>query len=316
MTGSGGVAFADGWDPRFSATNIGSIEQTRHNLTLSYNNSSNAFLMNSFRNNYGETCVYCHTPHGANTQINAPLWNRTINNADNYSIYDTPTTLGLEGRLNLPGPSSLTCLSCHDGTIAIDSVLNMPGSGLAPGSNLRNLEVGSPNEDFLNRWVISNPGMGPTGNHLALGPEPGTGTGGGCSICHNINSDSLPIPFAPDFSAFILGTNLRNDHVVGITYPTTFGPGIDYNEPEVIVPGKWSFFDSNGNRFAEKDEVRLYDSGNGPAVECASCHDPHGIPSNGPGTEFIPSFLRISNSTPNSNGIGGPSGLCLTCHAK
>jgi len=317
MTGIGGVAFADGWDPRFSATNIGSIEQTRHNLTLSYNNSPNASVMNSFRNNYGETCVYCHTPHGANRQINAPLWNRTINNVDNYSIYDSPTTLGLEGRLNLPGPSSLTCLSCHDGTIAIDSVLNMPGSGLAPGSNLRNLEVGSPNGAFLDSWAAANSNnMGPTGSHFALGPEPGTGESiGGCSVCHQLSSDI--VDFAPDFSAFILGTNLRNDHVVGITYPTTFGPGIDYNEPEVTVLGKWSFFDSNGNRFAEKDEVRLYDSGNGPAVECASCHDPHGIPSNnGAVSEFIPSFLRISNSTPNNEGIGGPSGLCLTCHAK
>ncbi len=319
MAGIVAVAFADGWDPRFSATNIGSIEQTRHNLTLSYNNSGRASMMDNVRNNYGEVCVYCHTPHGANSQINAPLWNRTINNASNYSIYDKPTTLGLEGRLNLPGPSSLTCLSCHDGTIAIDSVLNMPGSGLSPGGNTRNTEVGSPDMGFLDRWASSNPGMGPVGDHLSLGPESGIG---GCKICHNRINDTLvdldgnPTPFAPDFTAFVIGTNLRNDHVVGITYPTTFGPGIDYNEPEVAIPGKWSFFDSNGNNFAEKDEVRLYDSGAGPAVECASCHDPHGIPSNGPGTEFIPSFLRVSNSTPNSNGIGGPSGLCLTCHAK
>jgi len=313
MAGIVAVAFADGWDPRFSATNIGSIEQTRHNLTLSYNDNETAkALMNGARNNYGEVCVYCHTPHGANTQINAPLWNRTINNASNYSIYDTPTTLGLEDRLNLPGPSSLTCLSCHDGTIAIDSVLNMPGSGLAPGSNLSNTAVGSSNNAFLDTWgAAGNPG----GGHLTIGPELG-GSGGlpGCNLCHNEFNDAAGA--APDFSLFALGTNLRNDHVVGITYPTTFGPGIDYNQPEVTIAGKWSFFDSNGNNFAEKDEVRLYDSGNGPAVECASCHDPHGIPSNGPGTEFIPSFLRISNSTPNSNGIGGPSGLCLTCHAK
>jgi len=317
MVGMGAVAFADGWDPRWSATNIGSIEQTRHNLTLSYNDSSNALLMNGVRNNYGEICVYCHTPHGGNKQISAPLWNRTINDASNYSIYDRATTLGLEGRLGLPGPSSLTCLSCHDGTIAIDSVLNMPGSGLAPTGNETNTEVGLSNITFLDRWAgAGNGNQGPISTHLTLGPELGTGAGAaGCNICHNATNDQSG--FAPDFSIFMLGTNLRNDHVIGITYPTTFGPGIDYNEPQVTVPDKWAFFDSNGNNFAEKYEVRLYDSGAGPAVECASCHDPHGIPSNnGTISEFIPSFLRISNSTMNTDGIGGPSGLCLTCHAK
>jgi len=301
MLGIGTVALADGWDPTSKASNIGSISNTRHNLTIDYNIDFGN-VMDLFRNDYGEVCVYCHTPHGANKQIDAPLWNRTIN-PGNYSIYDTPTTLGLEGRLNLPGPSSLTCLSCHDGTIAIDSILNMPGSG-GYGNN----EVGTSDMGFLDSWA----GPGPNGAHFTLGPELGTGPAQGCNICHN-----SVVGFAPDYSAFMLGTDLRNDHVIGITFPTAFGPGVDYNEPEVKIPEKWAFFDSNGNGFAEKYEVRLYDSGNGPAVECASCHDPHGIPStNGAISEFIPSFLRISNSTPNNEGIGGPSGLCLTCHTK
>ena len=304
MTGIVAVAFADGWDPNSKATNIGSIANTRHDLSLSYNLPANAF-MNAARNNYGEVCVYCHTPHGGNRQIDAPLWNRTVN-PGNYTIYDRPTTIGLTDRIDLPGPSSLTCLSCHDGTIAIDSILNMPGSG-GYGNN----EVGTANLSFLDNWP-SRGGAGTIGNHFTLGPELGDGNlNSTCGFCHG-----SPNAVIPDFRLFMLGTDLRNDHVVGITYPTAFGPGIDYNEPEVTIPDKWAFFDDNGNGFAEKNEVRLYDSGAGPAVECASCHDPHGIPSNGPGTEFIPSFLRVSNSTPNDSGIGGPSGLCLTCHAK
>ncbi|HHI94647.1 MAG TPA: hypothetical protein ENK04_14245 [Gammaproteobacteria bacterium] len=308
MAGVGAVAFADGWDPNSKASNVGSIANTRHNLTLQYNKDAGGagIVMDFARNDYGEVCVYCHTPHGANKQINAPLWNRTINNVSNYTVYDTPTTIGLEGRLGVPGPNSLTCLSCHDGTIAIDSVLNMPGSG-----GYGNTEVGTSNLAFLDQWP-DNGRPGTSGNHFTLGPELGNGDiGSACALCH-----SAPNSVIPDFRLFMLGTDLRNDHVIGITFPTTFGPGIDYNEPEISVPGKWAFFDSNGSGFAEKYEVRLYDSGSGPAVECASCHDPHGIPSNGAGTEFIPSFLRISNSTPNDNGIGGPSGLCLTCHAK
>ncbi|NOX92334.1 MAG: hypothetical protein GXP18_07770 [Gammaproteobacteria bacterium] len=323
MGGIGAVAFADGWDPNSKAGNMsrdanarnGGISDTRHNLTLSYLDSTlsshappRATPMDFARNNYAEVCVYCHTPHGANRQINAPLWNRTVN-PGNYTIYDRPTVIGLEGRLSLPGPSSLTCLSCHDGTIAIDSVLNMPGSG-GYGNN----ELGTSNMAFLDNWPNSG-GAGTVGNHFTLGGELGTGdVNSACALCH-----SAPDSVIPDFRLFMLGTDLRNDHVVGITFPTSFGPGIDYNEPEVTIPGRWAFFDTNGSGFAEKYEVRLYDSGAGPAVECASCHDPHGIPSENSNavSQFIPSFLRISNSTPNaSDGIGGPSGLCLTCHAK
>ena len=43
--------------------------------------------------------------------------------------------------------------------------------------------------------------------------------------------------------------------------------------------------------------------GNGPSVECGSCHDPHEGEANG----IDVSFLRISN-------VG--SEVCLACHIK
>ena len=305
------IALADGWDPTSQASAIGSIANTRHNLTITYN--ANGGGMDFARNQYGAICVYCHTPHGANQQIQAPLWNRTVN-PGNYTIYDKPTTLMRP--VGLPGPNSLTCLSCHDGTIAIDSILNMPGSGWSPGGGT-NTSVGTSNQAFLDTWRAAG-GTGPVaGGHLTLGSEGGTGKDG-CSGCH----DKDRFFGAPDFSAFMLGTDLRNDHPIGVQFPTTFGPEIDFNEPDVKVPGKWAFFDGNGNGHADKNEVRLYDSGDGPEVECASCHDPHGIPSNGAGTRFNPSFLRVNNGIAGTHdgvtGIvsDGPSALCLTCHAK
>ena len=307
----GSIALADGWDPTSQASAIGSIANTRHNLTITYN--ANGGGMDFARNQYGAICVYCHTPHGANQQIQAPLWNRTVN-PGNYTIYDKPTTLMRP--VGLPGPNSLTCLSCHDGTIAIDSILNMPGSGRSPSGGT-NTEVGTSNQGFLDTWRAAG-GTGPVaGGHLTLGSELGTGKDG-CSGCH----DKDKFFGAPDFSAFMLGTDLRNDHPIGVQFPTTFGPDIDFNEPDVKVSGKWAFFDGNGNGHADKNEVRLYDSGDGPEVECASCHDPHGIPSNGAGTRFNPSFLRFNNGIAGTHdgatGIvsDGPSALCLTCHAK
>ena len=317
-----GSALADGWDPYSQASEIGSIAQTRHNLTQSYNPGARG-IMAFARNDYGEVCIYCHTPHGGNKQINAPLWNRTINSGT-YTTYDKPTTLMRP--ISQPGPNSLTCLSCHDGTIAIDSILNMPGSGLSPTGGA-NSETDTQNDLFLNNWQNNKAGLpAAVNNHFKLGPSP---TFGYCTLCHNnpnITSSSMM-----DFTVFAIGEDLRDDHPVGVLFPDTFGPGIDFNEPTDTIPGKMSFFDLDGDNHADSNEVRLYDSGDGPEVECASCHDPHGVESGGPGSRFNPSFLRVNNgislntalpdqiaATAAVEGIvsAGGSALCLTCHAK
>ena len=98
-------------------------------------------------------------------------------------------------------------------------------------------------------------------------------------------------------------TDLRNDHPVGLQFP---GDSPDFNGGTVDF-GKLRFFDSDGDGRPDPDEVRFYDTGEGFEVECASCHDPHGVPSNGPGSTFNPTFLRIANAG---------SSLCLSCHIK
>ncbi len=295
-------AVADGWDPTSKAPNDASIVNTRHNLTMSYLDTT---IMDIFRNNYTEVCVYCHTPHAANTQVLlAPLWNRTINTSE-YTVYDKPRTLNQP--IGQPGPNSLTCLSCHDGTIAVDSIINMPGSGRYNQNQETDSQVA-----FLNTWSEVS---GVTSNHLALGSPDG---GIGCLICHGPSG-----AIGPDFTAFALGTDLTDDHPIGILYPDEFGPGFDFAEPDVIITGRLSFFDLNGDGFPNSNDVRLYDTGDGPEVECASCHDPHGVPSGSKGTRFNPSFLRVNNGIVDngSTGTAGivsaePSALCLTCHTK
>ncbi len=101
---------------------------------------------------------------------------------------------------------------------------------------------------------------------------------------------------------FNLGTDLRNDHPVGITFPALNGPGTDWNTP-AGVKGTSNYFDVNGNSRMEKAEIRTYDG----KVECASCHDPHGVPSAGVGSVFNRTFLRVQNTG---------SSTCLTCHVK
>jgi len=221
-------------------------------------------IMDFVRNNYTEICVYCHTPHASNTTVAAPLWNRTIS-ATQFQIYDKPRTL--DRPISQPGPNSLTCLSCHDGVTAIDSIINMPGSGRYDRTQETTI-----NTAFLDSWV----GVGPkTGLHFSLGPETSAGK---CTFCHNPNGITAT---TPDYTVFAIGQDLRDDHPIGILYPDKFNLGQDFAKPNVVIPGKMSFFDVNNNNYANKNEVRLYDSGKGPEVECASCHDPHGVQSDG-----------------------------------
>ena len=64
-----------------------------------------------------QICVYCHTPHGSNTVVQAPLWNKGITGAagvpTKYDVYTSATLDGDTSQGNLT--VSLACLSCHDG---------------------------------------------------------------------------------------------------------------------------------------------------------------------------------------------------------
>lgn len=80
-----------------------------------------------------EICVYCHTPHAANTAISAPLWNKPAGSAT-LSSYSSST---IDSEILPVGSVSLACLSCHDGTQAPDTVINAPGTnGLTAGTSL------------------------------------------------------------------------------------------------------------------------------------------------------------------------------------
>ena len=81
----------------------------------------------------GEICIVCHTPHGADTTVSdAPLWNHEVTTAA-YTVYASATLDAVPGQPN--GVSKL-CLSCHDGTVAIDSFGDNPGSYTAGFGNI------------------------------------------------------------------------------------------------------------------------------------------------------------------------------------
>lgn len=68
-----------------------------------------------------EVCVFCHTPHNSNPA--PPLWNRQLS-GQTYSAYASNT---LQATVGQPNGASRLCLSCHDGSLALGSVLNVRG---------------------------------------------------------------------------------------------------------------------------------------------------------------------------------------------
>ena len=76
----------------------------------------------------GEVCIACHTPHRSMEHLDAPLWNHALT-TQTYTPYASSTMMATPGQ---PDGASKLCLSCHDGTIAIDSFNNTMGTVYIP----------------------------------------------------------------------------------------------------------------------------------------------------------------------------------------
>jgi hypothetical protein len=266
-------------------------------------------------NDTAEVCVFCHTPHGGDNAAAVPIWNRTLGDAASYTRYSSLGTSTFDAEEAPIGSVTIACLSCHDGTQAIDSVLNAPGSGGWTGTAAR---LGT---NFV--------GTDQTNGQLA----------GGNTIVQNLGTDlSNDHPVSMQYA----GGGVRVGQVDGPTTDRDFVAGANpvahpqgftlQNTPSPIGTGITTLWwiergaDSLNAAARDREDVILYtrnESGTGnaaidgveqPFVECGSCHDPHNIEN--------PTFLRVSNGVPadSTSGFplanGGPSGLCLTCHIK
>lgn len=76
-----------------------------------------------------ELCIFCHTPHNGNT-ANVPLWNHGNSTAATFTLYSSPTLNAVPGQ---PAGTSKACLSCHDGTVAIDTFGTQTGTHFITG---------------------------------------------------------------------------------------------------------------------------------------------------------------------------------------
>jgi hypothetical protein len=91
------------------------IRATKHNLSSTSTNAVRAVSED-------QVCVFCHIPHGA--YQSRPVWNRNLSYQDNPGAYTLYNSTTLDAIVPRPSGASKLCLSCHDGTLAIGSLMN------------------------------------------------------------------------------------------------------------------------------------------------------------------------------------------------
>jgi predicted CXXCH cytochrome family protein len=123
-----------------------------------------------------EICNVCHTPHANIDNSPAPLWNHEVSTAV-YTLYSSST---MDVPVEQPGPGSPSrlCLSCHDGTISIDSFGGNPGT---PDNRLTG--IASKGTDLSNDHPIGIQWIHQT---------QGNGTSTTCMNCHDIHNITAP----------------------------------------------------------------------------------------------------------------------------
>jgi len=214
----------------------GTIVGSRHDLSAlnfrGYGSETGPMTGGSF-NDYRETCVYCHTPHNAG--ITAPLWNRQLPSTFGYDMYSSPNFDSASSN-NSPDGISLGCLSCHDGSVAVDAVLNKPK---------------------FHDWFDA-------GVHYRMSPEGNVGSDA-CGKCHNRQQGAyMALSGAHDATIRYLTRNLRDDHPISIPYPT-FSKDSAFNQPMITKEDGGRTF-PNGVQTFENDKVQC--------ASCHDPHNP------------------------------------------
>lgn len=239
-----------------------------------------------------QVCVFCHTPHGANTEVtgitwynattdpgtyeNSPdtgalvVWNRALSNAGSYSTYQSASMDASTGQVRA---YSLLCMSCHDGLGAMNVLTNYPSGQSAA-------------------WWGTDPYGGPFGGLVVLGgADPRMGA---------VFVGDPPFGWGPNIGERTVAggetdVNLANDHPISFDYDTSHP---DVTGGGLVDPG------SNGYVGDVNNNVRLFlnPSGELKSVECSTCHDVHNY-----GSGAQQPFLVMSNSG---------SALCKNCHNK
>lgn len=147
-----------------------------------------------------QVCITCHTPHNANPARAALLWNRA-DPTSSYQLYDATVNADFGGgavSLSAGNAASLLCLSCHDGSIALNATyangtLSSTNyrSGLLTGSALLGTDL---RNDHPIAFAYANTVTAKPGQYVAAGSLTGVKLISGrveCASCHNVHNNTI-----------------------------------------------------------------------------------------------------------------------------
>lgn len=167
---------------------IGTIVASKHDFSASGPNAT-------YKGTGTQVCVYCHAPHASTTAT--PLWNHT-STAASFTLY---TSSSLNATTAQPGGVSKLCLSCHDGTVAVDSFGGSTGTILATGAVLLGTDLSNDHPigfTYDAALVSADPGL----RAITTAATIGTGNTGTieskmlfagkmeCASCHDVHNST------------------------------------------------------------------------------------------------------------------------------
>ena len=226
-------------------------------IALTKHNMNAVFGTNTIQDN--QICLPCHAPHNQPTKTDT-LWNH-VASTNTFSLYttgnDTNGKAVVESALVIGlDETSKKCLSCHDGSVAIDSYGGYTfGAGLAVS-----------NFNFKGAGAVH---MGTTNDTL------GGVVGGNSTAAFQIGA----------------GGDLTHDHPVGVAYPSSYNDptlwtksGYTSKKTGAVV----GYVNAAGGAITTAGGGFVLETVSGTqVVSCGSCHTPHTNTYN---------FLAISNN--------------------
>lgn len=252
-----------------------------------------------------EVCVFCHTPHGGvakdgNDVTVAPLWNKSLPTTT-YSTYDTLGTSSLQGEVAGVGSVSIACLSCHDGSQAMDVMINQPGSGgydKDTPARASGTWTGNGNMDTVTGKMLTATAVPGLGADLTDDHPIGIQYAGGLLTGQTDHTDAANYR-NPDFNAATL-TTINSKSIWYVSVPATNANSNIANKVNgVQISPVAGVRNKTDMALYSRSEAGIDSAREQPFVECASCHDPH--------QANTATFLRIDNTG---------SAVCLACHVK
>jgi len=220
-------------------------------------------------------CQYCHTPHMAMT--GTPLWNHKLSDR----IYEIYWSSSLDAAIDQPTGSSKLCLSCHDGTVALEATITGGGGGqtkMPPGSTNLGTDL---SDDHPVSFVYStdlsdkDPQIRPPD---ALSREFRLDEYGElqCVTCHDPHDDT--------FGNFLVVSNLRSNLCVKCHNLSGWSSTIHSSSVALVAEATDDYLRQTGY-------ATVADNG------CLSCHQPHSAK----GAQRLFHFDEEENN-------------CLSCH--